>query len=58
MTSIEQAREAVAAELEARGFSNREFIAEVRDGRRDDGPYMIGALALARCVPIEGSLES
>lgn len=48
MTNIEQAREAVAAELEARGFSNREFIAEVREGRRDDGPYMIGALAAAR----------
>lgn len=46
MSKVEDARSAVADELERRGHSNREFIAEIREGRRVDGPYMIGALAV------------
>lgn len=44
---LEAVREAVAAEIEERGHSNRQFIAEIRSGARDDGPFMIGALAWA-----------
>lgn len=47
MDQIEHVRAAVADALEARGLGNKEFIAEVREGRRDDGPYMLGALAWA-----------
>jgi len=45
MDHIEQVRAAVADALEERGISNKQFIAEIREGRRDDGPYMVGALA-------------
>lgn len=47
MPKVEDIRVAVADELERRGLSNREFIAEIREGRRNDGPFMIGALAVA-----------
>lgn len=47
MQNIDHVRAAVADALETRGFSNKQFIAEVRAGRRDDGPYMLGALAWA-----------
>ena len=49
--SLDAIRDAVARELEARGFSNREFLADLRAGRRDEGPYMIGALAWAQHRP-------
>ncbi|MHA6768082.1 hypothetical protein [Sphingobium ummariense] len=48
MDRIEDVRAAVADELEARGLSNLRFIEEIRAGERDDGPYMIGALAWMR----------
>lgn len=44
---IEDIRSAVADALEARGLNNRTFLREIRNGERDDGPYMIGALACA-----------
>lgn len=37
----------VADALDARGFSNKAFVAELREGKRDDSPYMVGALAWA-----------
>jgi hypothetical protein len=46
MQSIDDIREAVAKALEARGLDNRKFLGEIRAGQRDDGPYMIGALAV------------
>ncbi len=48
---LDDIREAVAAELETRGLDNRQFIAEIRNGKRDDGPFMTGALAVARRMP-------
>lgn len=45
MQSINDIREAVAKALEARGLDNRQFLREIRTGQRDDGPYMVGALA-------------
>ncbi|AXB75487.1 hypothetical protein TQ38_002295 [Novosphingobium sp. P6W] len=44
---IEDIRGAVADTLEARGLSNRTFLREIRTGKRDESPYMIGALACA-----------
>ncbi|WP_200844672.1 MULTISPECIES: hypothetical protein [unclassified Novosphingobium] len=49
---IEDIRRAVADTLEARGLNNRTFLREIRTGKRDDGPYMIGALA---CVALRGA---
>lgn len=49
---IEDIRSAVANNLEARGLSNRTFLREIRNGKRDDGPYMIGALA---CAALHGA---
>ena len=48
MLKIEDVRAAVAADLEERGIGNRPFYEEIIEGRRDDGPFMIGALAWAR----------
>ena len=48
MLKIEDVRAAVAADLEERGIGNRPFYEEIIEGRRDDGPYMIGALAWPR----------
>lgn len=47
MPRLEEVRAAVADELEARGLANRDFLREIRDGQRDEGPFMIGALAWA-----------
>jgi hypothetical protein len=47
MKQIEQVRAAVADALEARGIGLRHFHQEIREGRRDDGPFMVGALAWA-----------
>lgn len=44
---IEDIRSAVADTLEARGLSNRNFLREIRTGKRDESPYMIGAIACA-----------
>ncbi|WP_395394891.1 hypothetical protein WBP07_06110 [Novosphingobium sp. BL-8A] len=51
MHNLNQIRDAVASELENRGLDNRKFLREIRSGKRDDGPYMIGALAAARLAP-------
>ena len=48
MLKLEEVRDAVATELEARGIGDRSFYEEIREGRRDDGPFMVGALALAK----------
>lgn len=45
---IDDVRNAVADALEERGLNNRTFLEEIRSGKRDDGPFMIGALACAR----------
>ncbi|WP_167706615.1 hypothetical protein [Sphingobium fuliginis] len=50
MERIDDIREAVAGALEARGLNNQQFLREIRDGQRDDGPFMIGALAWDRCL--------
>lgn len=42
---IKQVRAAVAAHLEARGIGDRAFYEEIREGKRDAGPFMVGALA-------------
>jgi hypothetical protein len=44
---IEDIRGAVADTLEARGLANRTFLREIRNGKRDESPYMIGAMACA-----------
>ncbi|GLT00149.1 hypothetical protein GCM10007897_15330 [Sphingobium jiangsuense] len=48
MEQIDEIRASVADELERRGLSNRQFIREIREGKRDDGPFMTGALAWHR----------
>jgi hypothetical protein len=45
---LEEIREIVAAELEARGIGDRAFYEEIREGRRDHTPFMIGALAVVQ----------
>jgi hypothetical protein len=50
MPRIEDIRAAVADALEAKGHGNREFLAEIRNGLRDDGPFMIGALIWAEHI--------
>lgn len=45
MEHIRDIREAVAKALEDRGLSNTQFLVEIREGKRDDGPFMTGALA-------------
>ena len=52
MDTIENVRAAVADALETRGHGNLQFIREIRDGRRDDGPFMIGALAWAKVASL------
>ncbi len=52
MQTIDQIRDAVASDLEQRGLDNRKFLREIRSGKRDDGPYMIGALAAARLAQL------
>lgn len=52
MPRLEDVRAAVADALERRGHPNRDFIADIREGRRDDGPFMIGALAVAERTDI------
>lgn len=52
MSTIDQIRDAVAKDLEQRGLDNRKFLREIRGGKRDDGPYMIGALAAARLAEL------
>ena len=50
MERIDEIRDAVARELERRGFDNRQFLSEIRAGQRDDGPFMMGALACAQLL--------
>lgn len=48
MDQIESVRAAVADGLEARGHGNQQFLREIREGYRDDGPFMVGALIWAQ----------
>jgi len=57
MQRIDDIRDAVAKALEARGLDNRNFLRDIREGRRDDGPYMIGALACAQLCRMEVAAE-
>ena len=57
MQRIDDIRAAVVKALEARGLNNRKFLGEIRDGQRDDGPYMIGALACAQLYRMEVTAE-
>jgi hypothetical protein len=50
MDRIKEIRGAVASELERRGLDNRKFLRQIRAGERDEGPYMIGALACAKLI--------
>ena len=50
MERIDDIRAVVAAALEKRGMDNRQFLSEIREGLRDDGPFMFGALACARLL--------
>lgn len=52
MQNIDNVRAAVADALEQRGHSNRDFIREIREGQRDDGPFMLGALAWAKVAAL------
>jgi hypothetical protein len=57
MLKLEEVRETVATELEARGIGDRPFYEQIREGRRDDGPFMIGALAVAQLQALTQSDE-
>lgn len=52
MQDIDNVRAAVADALEARGHGNGQFIREIREGLRDEGPFMIGALAWAKVASL------
>jgi hypothetical protein len=45
--NIDVIRDAVARELQNRGIGDRAFYEEIREGRRDDSPFMVGAIAWA-----------
>lgn len=57
MQRIDDIRAAVARALETRGLDNRKFLEEIREGQRDDGPYMIGALACAQLQRMDVAAE-
>ena len=50
MERIDDIREAVAKALQDIGHENRQFLNEIREGKRDDGPFMVGAIACARLL--------
>lgn len=50
MTNIEQVRAVVADALTERDIGMPEFRRDIREGRRDDTPFMVGALAIARSL--------
>jgi len=58
MLKLEEVRDTVAAELEARGIGDPPFYEQIREGRRDDGPFMIGALAVAKWRAIDEDRDS
>ncbi|MEC3912205.1 hypothetical protein U5A82_17500 [Sphingobium sp. CR2-8] len=45
---IEHVRAAVADGLEARDIGDQSWRQDIREGRRDDTPFMIGALIWAQ----------
>lgn len=47
MDSINDVRAAVADALAARDIGQPAWRQDIREGRRDDTPFMIGALAIA-----------
>lgn len=46
--NIEQVRAAVADGLEARDIGGAAWRQDIREGRRDDTPFMVGALIWAQ----------
>ena len=46
--SVNQVRATVADGLEARGIGGAAWRQDIREGRRDDTPFMVGALILAQ----------
>lgn len=50
MKNIEQVRAVVADALAARDIGMPEFRRDIREGRRDDTPFMIGAIAMVRSL--------
>lgn len=43
-----RAAAAVASGLAERGHGNQQFLRDIREGRRDGGPFMVGALIWAQ----------
>lgn len=56
MLKLEEVRKAVAAELAERGIGDRPFYEEIIEGRRDNSPFMVGALAVAQRHPRENAI--
>lgn len=54
---IDDVRNAVADALERVGLSNPGFIAGMRKGDHDDGPFMFGAQAIVGCL-VKRNVES
>ena len=52
MTKIEDVRVAVAEALEKRDIGQPPFWNDIREGRRDDTPFMIGALIWAEHIAL------
>lgn len=50
MDSIKEVRAAVADALATRGIGQPSWRQDIREGRRDDTPFMIGAPAIAERV--------
>jgi hypothetical protein len=53
--TMEDVRNAVADALRDVGHGNELFVRDVREGRQDDGPFMVGALAAARLYEGNGA---
>ena len=55
---IERLRAAVAAHLEAREIGDPAFYEEIREGKRDVGPFMVGAMAWEESLALSGAPEA
>ena len=53
--TMEDVRNSVADALRDVGHGNELFVRDVREGRQDDGPFMVGALAAARLYEGNGA---
>lgn len=47
---IEQVRAIVADALDERDIGIPQFRRDIREGRRDETPFMVGALVMARSI--------